>query len=176
MEVLGAAVNILSAIDLSAKVGLLCVEYAKEVKNAQTEIARLHREVVNLEKALSDVQPLLEGADKGKLKSSQRLNSALKDSVTQLQLLQERLHPSTSRKVMSRISLRALKWPFESKEVDFVINNLKKNTETILLSLQVDQTSVAMHTTSIVQMLSTFPGPFFLRLILACHLLIRNGY
>jgi len=149
MEALGAAVNILTVIDLSAKVGLLCLEYAKEVKNAQTEIARLHKEAVDLGKALSDIQPLLEGAHKEKLKSSQRLNGALKDSVIQLQMLEKRLNASTSRKAMSRIGLRALKWPFESKEVDLFISNLKKNTEIIILSLQVDQTLVTIHTSNI---------------------------
>src|SRR6478609_9636617 len=176
MEALGAAVNILSAIDLSAKVGLLCLEYAKAVKNAQTEIAQLHREAVELEKALTDMQSLLEGADKEKLKSSQRLNGALKDSVMQLQMLEKRLHPSTSRKAMSRIGLRALKWPFESKEIDLFITNLRKNKDIILLTLQVDQTLVTMHTSRTFQMLNTSLGPFFLRLTLACHLLIKNGY
>ncbi|RFN54426.1 wd40 repeat-like protein [Fusarium flagelliforme] len=148
MEAFGAAVNVLSVIDLSAKVGLLCLEYAKEVKNAQTEIARLHREAVDLERALSDMQPLLEGAHKEKLKSSQRLNGALKDSVIQLQMLEKRLHASTSRKAMSRIGLRALKWPFESKEVDLFIGNLRKNTEIIILSLQVDQTALLLEINS----------------------------
>ncbi|KAG7429149.1 Vegetative incompatibility protein HET-E-1 [Fusarium oxysporum f. sp. raphani] len=148
MEALGAAVNILSAIDLSAKVGLLCLEYAKAVKNAQTEIAQLHREAVELEKALTDMQSLLEGADKEKLKSSQRLNGALKDSVMQLQMLEKRLHPSTSRKAMSRIGLRALKWPFESKEIDLFITNLRKNKDIILLTLQVDQTALLLEVNS----------------------------
>ncbi|KAM5523909.1 vegetative incompatibility protein HET-E-1 [Fusarium oxysporum f. sp. phaseoli] len=148
MEALGAAVNILSAIDLSAKVGLLCLEYAKAVKNAQTELAQLHREAVELEKALTDMQSLLEGADKEKLKSSQRLNGALKDSVMQLQMLEKRLHPSTSRKAMSRIGLRALKWPFESKEIDLFITNLRKNKDIILLTLQVDQTALLLEVNS----------------------------
>ncbi|KAL7763984.1 hypothetical protein ACKLNR_005129 [Fusarium oxysporum f. sp. zingiberi] len=148
MEALGAAVNILSAIDLSAKVGLLCLDYAKAVKNAQTEIAQLHREAVELEKALTDMQSLLEGADKEKLKSSQRLNGALKDSVMQLQMLEKRLHPSTSRKAMSRIGLRALKWPFESKEIDLFITNLRKNKDIILLTLQVDQTALLLEVNS----------------------------
>ncbi|KAL5589207.1 hypothetical protein FOBRF1_015735 [Fusarium oxysporum] len=148
MEALGAAVNILSAIDLSAKVGLLCLEYAKAVKNAQTEIEQLHREAVELEKALTDMQSLLEGADKEKLKSSQRLNGALKDSVMQLQMLEKRLHPSTSRKAMSRIGLRALKWPFEGKEIDLFITNLRKNKDIILLTLQVDQTALLLEVNS----------------------------
>ncbi|KAK7579441.1 hypothetical protein V3481_015239 [Fusarium oxysporum f. sp. vasinfectum] len=148
MEALGAAVNILSAIDLSAKVGLLCLEYAKAVKNAQTEIAQLHREAVELEKGLTDMQSLLEGADKEKLKSSQRLNGALKDSVMQLQMLEKRLHPSTSRKAMSRIGLRALKWPFESKEIDPFITNLRKNKDIISLTLQVDQTALLLEVNS----------------------------
>ncbi|KAK2926959.1 hypothetical protein FoTM2_012133 [Fusarium oxysporum f. sp. vasinfectum] len=136
------------AIDLSAKVGLLCLEYAKAVKNAQTEIAQLHREAVELEKGLTDMQSLLEGADKEKLKSSQRLNGALKDSVMQLQMLEKRLHPSTSRKAMSRIGLRALKWPFESKEIDPFITNLRKNKDIISLTLQVDQTALLLEVNS----------------------------
>jgi hypothetical protein len=41
---------------------------------------------------------------------------------------------------MRRYGIRALKWPFKSKEVDQLLASLDRHERTILLGLQVDQT------------------------------------
>ncbi|KAL8296250.1 hypothetical protein RB600_001638 [Gaeumannomyces tritici] len=43
-------------------------------------------------------------------------------------------------KVMRRIGLRALTWPFEAKDVDKIIANLQRDQDTISAALQIDQT------------------------------------
>jgi hypothetical protein len=43
---------------------------------------------------------------------------------------------------LSRLSLRALKWPFKSKEVEKEIHDLEGYKQTMSLALQVDQTYV----------------------------------
>ncbi|KAH7265754.1 hypothetical protein B0J15DRAFT_534068 [Fusarium solani] len=47
---------------------------------------------------------------------SAKLDSAIKDSSLILEKLAQALEPSTGRKTMSRFGIRALKWPFESKD------------------------------------------------------------
>jgi Fungal N-terminal domain of STAND proteins len=140
MEGLGAAANVIAVIDLCAKVASFCYQYSLAVKHAKNDITRLQAELKSLRDVLGEVQQILDGPDSAKLSASQKLFEALKDGFSQLKTLDERLNPSKARKAMSRMGVRALKWPFESKEVDKVINGLEKCKQTVSLALQVDQT------------------------------------
>ncbi|KAK4220852.1 hypothetical protein QBC38DRAFT_550409, partial [Podospora fimiseda] len=44
-------------------------------------------------------------------------------------------------KLMRRIGFRALKWPFESKDMDKIIANLKRGQDSFTAALQIDQTA-----------------------------------
>ena len=57
----------------------------------------------------------------------------------QLEKLKRRLEPSNTRKAMSRLGVRALKWPFTSKEVEKIVADLERYKQTFSLALQVDQ-------------------------------------
>jgi hypothetical protein len=140
MEGLGAAANVIAVVDLCAKVASFCYQYSLAVKHAKNDITRLQGELKSLRDVLGEVQQLLDGPDSAKLSASQKLLEALKDGFSQLKTLDERLNPGKARKAMSRLGVRALKWPFESKEVDKVINGLEKCKQTVSLALQVDQT------------------------------------
>jgi hypothetical protein len=140
MEGLGAAANVIAVVDLCAKVASFCYQYSLAVKDAKNDITRLQGEVKSLRDVLGEVQQLLNGPDSAKLSASQKLLEALKDGFSQLKTLDERLNPGKARKAMSRMGVRALKWPFESKEVDKVINGLEKCKQTVSLALQIDQT------------------------------------
>jgi hypothetical protein len=54
--------------------------------------------------------------------------------------VQNRLDPGKARKAMRRFGLRALRWPFDSKEVSGIISNLERYSQTIMWCLQIDQT------------------------------------
>ena len=41
---------------------------------------------------------------------------------------------------MSRFGLRALKWPFTSKQVEKILSSMQSFEQTFTLALQVDQT------------------------------------
>ncbi|KAF5617642.1 kinesin light chain [Fusarium sp. NRRL 25303] len=45
---------------------------------------------------------------------------------------------------MRRLELRALKWPFDSKDVSGIVANLERYKQTIMLCLQVDQTTILL--------------------------------
>ncbi|KAH7115590.1 hypothetical protein EDB81DRAFT_702195 [Dactylonectria macrodidyma] len=118
MEVVGVAANIIAVVDISIKAASLCVQYARDVKNAAADIERLKNEITNLKGVTEAVQELLNNPNSANLDNERRLEKNLDDSRCLLERLELRLAPRTSHKAMSKIGLRALKWPFQSKEVD----------------------------------------------------------
>ncbi|KAH7125043.1 hypothetical protein B0J13DRAFT_511355, partial [Dactylonectria estremocensis] len=145
MEVLGVAANVIAVVDISIKVASLCVQYARDVKNAAADIERLKNEVTNLKGVTETVQGLLNNPNSANLDKSQTLEKNLDGSRCLLQRLELRLTPQTSRKAMSKIGLRALKWPFQRKEVDDLVETLRRHAETIDRTLQVEQTGIILH-------------------------------
>ncbi|KAL6400991.1 hypothetical protein AUP68_16711 [Ilyonectria robusta] len=144
MEAVGVAVNLLTVIDMTAKVGLLCFQYGRDVKHAKADIDRLHTVVTNLQKTSESVQKLLQGPNGARLESSQNLATGLHLSLSQLEALEEKLKPRTSKKLMSRVGFCALQWPIQKREVDRFIQELGQQTEIISLALQADQTTVLL--------------------------------
>ncbi|KAH7118230.1 hypothetical protein B0J13DRAFT_486896 [Dactylonectria estremocensis] len=144
MEGLGVAANVIAVVDLSVKVGSLCLQYAKDVKNAAADIDRLHEEVTNLQRVTKQVQGLLEGPNRAKLENSQSLDNTLKRSRSHLEGLEGRLKPEPARKAMRKLGLRAFKWPFQREEVERLILELQQRSQTISWTLQVDQTGILL--------------------------------
>lgn len=140
MEVVGSAVTVVAVIDLSAKVATICVQYLRDVKHAKADIERFKGELDSVTNLLRRVEALLQGAGRTSLSTSIGLKNALGDCKIQLQQLNTALDPGKTRKVMSRLGARALKWPFETKEVEKAIRSLERCKGTISLVLQVDQT------------------------------------
>ncbi|XEU94717.1 hypothetical protein FSHL1_000001 [Fusarium sambucinum] len=126
MEGLGAAANIITVIDLSAKVATLCFQYCKDVCSAREDIERVRNQVDHLATALGAAKHLVEGTRSPSLPTSQHLS----------------LDPSGFRTTMRRYGGRALKWPFNNKEVNQLLDKLGRHERTILLGLQVDQTAI----------------------------------
>jgi hypothetical protein len=142
MEAVGSAASIIAVIDLSAKVASLCFQYSSAVKNARSDVERLQGELERLETTLQGAQRLLESPSGKRLQTSQGLRNGLIDCSSQLSQLQSRLekklNPGSARKAMSRIGFRALKWPFESKEIDGIIKNLERYRDTLSGGLVID--------------------------------------
>lgn len=143
MDGLSAAASVVAVVDMSAKVASLLVQYAKEVKSARDDVARVQRQVDGLKHASEGVQRLLDGSKGTKLEASHELLDALRESTSQLNGLEQRLRPHKTRKTMSSLGIRALKWPFDSKEIEKIIQGLETHSQAISLCLQVDQMSVA---------------------------------
>ena len=49
-----------------------------------------------------------------------------------------KLEPRKGRKTMSRIGLRALRWPFTSKQVEEIVSTLDGYKQTFMSALEVD--------------------------------------
>ncbi|KAI8648074.1 hypothetical protein NCS56_01538900 [Fusarium sp. Ph1] len=141
-EALGVASSVIAVVDLSAKVFSLCLQYSRGVKNAKGDIERLHKEVADFKTTGEQVQKLLKEPCGQQLEASQQLDSAINYGHATLEKLAQDLEPSTGRKAMSRFGIRALKWPFESKDIEGTIQSLARCRENVVLALSVDQTAI----------------------------------
>ncbi|KAF4445315.1 kinesin light chain 3, partial [Fusarium acutatum] len=142
MEALGVVANIIAVVDLSTKVATLCFQYSKDVSNAREDIERLRNQVEHLANTLRATQHLLEGTRGLSLSISQGLAGSFCSCMTDLERLEKKLNPNPIRTAMRHYGIRALKWPFKSKEVDQLLAGLDRHEKTILLGLQVDQTAI----------------------------------
>lgn len=140
MDGISGAASLIAVIEISAKIASLCFHYSVAIKDAKYDIERLQKKVVDLQNVLKAVKHLLDERDNTRLPATQKLTGSLKDCFLQLEELKTMLDLGKTRKAMSRLGVRALKWPFTSKEIEKIINGLEKCEQTFSLALQVDQT------------------------------------
>ena len=140
MDGLAGASSVIAVVDISAKVASLCFQYSVAVKDAKRDIERLQKKVTDIKNVLVEVGRLLDKGDKSQLSTTRKLLDSLEECYQQLQGLKAQLEPGGSRKAMQRVGLRALKWPFTSKQVEKIVATLEQYEDTFSLALQVDQT------------------------------------
>ncbi|KAH8661168.1 hypothetical protein BGZ61DRAFT_485518 [Ilyonectria robusta] len=143
-EAVGLAASVIAIIDLSAKVAVLCLDYSTAVGNARADITRLRHRLDDLGTTLQGVRHLLDDPSSQALATSRRLVDSVDACTSELAQLQSRLDPGKARKAMRRFGIRALKWPFDSKEVSDIVSNLERYERTITLGLQIDQTTLLL--------------------------------
>ncbi|KAK6510684.1 hypothetical protein TWF506_009786 [Arthrobotrys conoides] len=156
MDGLSAAANIIAVVQAATEVGKLCVQYAREVKNASKDIERVKAEVDAISTLLLHTQRLLDGPYRNKLSASTDLDYSLTDCKNQLDYLLRKFeveftHPlggkSRRRDKLLRhfkISSHDLKWPFTKTEVEDIIKRLRTVQELIDRALQIDQINVVL--------------------------------
>ncbi|KAI0129857.1 hypothetical protein BJ170DRAFT_578437 [Xylariales sp. AK1849] len=140
-EVFGVAASALAVVELTAKTALICTQYIKHVSSAKRDVERLKEEVAKLGAVAMDVRQLLDKSPTHQLLTTEKLRIALSDSRSRLQQLQQELAPSKTKATMSRFGVRALKWPFKSKDTEKVVQDVARLEQMITLALQVDQTA-----------------------------------
>ncbi|KAF7542294.1 hypothetical protein G7Z17_g11700 [Cylindrodendrum hubeiense] len=144
-EAVGLTASVIAIIDLSAKVAVLCLDYSTAVGNARVDIERLQRRLNGLGKIFQGARKLLGNPSSQALATSRGLVDSVDSCTSELAQLQSRLDPSKARKAMRRFGLRALKWPFHSKEISDIISNLEGYEQTITFGLQIDQTTLLLN-------------------------------
>ncbi|KIX09433.1 uncharacterized protein Z518_00513 [Rhinocladiella mackenziei CBS 650.93] len=147
MEAVGAAAGVVALIELAAKISSACGQYLGAVKNATKDINRLRKEVQELQGLLEQVHQHLDGPNAARLAASRVMKDAIETCRSELPVLNQRLTPTRARKLISRVNVQALKWPFETADVDKFLRRLERCKQSILLALQVDQThlTLALH-------------------------------
>ncbi|KAF1974770.1 vegetative incompatibility protein HET-E-1 [Bimuria novae-zelandiae CBS 107.79] len=144
MDGLSGAASVIAVIDMSAKITALCFQYSVAVKDAKNDIERIGKKVSNIKRVLESIKKLLDGLHKARLSTTHGLFKSLKQCLLELQRLEEKLEPSKTRKAMSKFGMRALKWPFTSKQVEKIVTNMNSYEQTFTLALQVDQTDLIL--------------------------------
>lgn len=104
------------------------------------DTSRLRREVANLEHASKRIQQLINGPHRAKLEAFQQLSIAIQDCQLRLHQLHDKLRPKTVRQAITWLGSQTLKWPFQSKGVEDIVQDLERCTRTMHLALRVDQT------------------------------------
>ena len=110
----------MAAIDISAKLAALCFQCSIAVKDAQKDIERLQRKVAELK----DVPDGRRGMSWAGQNTAFGLSQNSRLSFLRLKELCKKLHPGKTSKVMSRLRVRGLEWPFTSKEVEKIVVDL----------------------------------------------------
>ncbi|KAM0293119.1 hypothetical protein ACHAPM_011720 [Fusarium culmorum] len=159
-EALGVASSVIAVVDLSAKVINWCVRYAQDVSYAKEDKKRLAEELTRLNLASVNARNLLDGPHGSKLKASHALYLATVNSQSQLKRVEKQL---AERNGQGKASFEALKWPFKSKDVLSVIQDIHQCTEAIYSALEVDQTSILLdiHHKMAIDMLPVAEGASF---------------
>ena len=140
MDGLSAAANVIAVIDISTKVVTLCFQYSAAVKDAKNDIERIEKKVGDIKRVLESVKRLLDGPHKAQLFTTHGLFQSLQQCLKEMESLKEDLEPGKTRKTMGRFGLRALKWPFTSKQVERIVSSMQSYEQTFTLALQIDQT------------------------------------
>jgi hypothetical protein len=140
MEGLSGAASVTAVIDISAKIISICYQYSIAVKDAKDDVQRVQRKVGDIAHVLEKLKQLFDSQDETRLSTTHGLLDSLNQCLQGLEEMKAELDPGKTRKTMSRIGFRALKWPFTSKHVDKIVSDLKGYEQTFTLAIQVDQT------------------------------------
>ncbi|KAI9767392.1 MAG: hypothetical protein M1839_004511, partial [Geoglossum umbratile] len=144
MDGLSGAASAIAVIDISAKILSLCFQYSVAVKDAKKDIERFQRKVTDIKAVLEKIKQLLDVPDRARLSTTHGLSNSLKECFRELEKLKAELEPGKTRKAVSRFGVRALKWPFTSKQVEKIISSLERYEQSLTLALQVDQTGLML--------------------------------
>lgn len=75
-----------------------------------------------------------------RLPASDPAVAAIEQSLREITELEDHLNPKMGGKTMRRVGLRALKWPFTSKQMDEYFTKLERRKAMLSLALNADQT------------------------------------
>lgn len=139
MDGLSAAASVYTLVELAVKVLSLTLEYSTQVRSAKEEISRFRLELEALIKVLRSLHELAQNPKATKLVTFRSLAESIQQCETDLEHLQK-LEPSKSRKAMNKYGVRALKWPFESKQLHNYIRIFERYNSTFNAALNADQT------------------------------------
>ena len=138
MEVLGSVSSVIAVVQIAGSVAKLCGGYIADVKDARHDIERLQQKAATLRDVL---QRMAEANDRTNSKPPNLSGNVLKsvDQCSQdLGRLQEKLQPKTRHKTMSRVGLRALKWPLSKSSVNEEVGIIEGYLAVFNAALQLD--------------------------------------
>ncbi|KAF4631092.1 hypothetical protein G7Y89_g7033 [Cudoniella acicularis] len=146
MDGLSAAASVIAVVQISTQIFELCQEYYSEVKDARKDIQRLRNEVTSLQDVLTNVEDLAEDSGSANLSVLNLLNQQdgpLRQCQKDLVGLVAKLELGQGKNTMKRFGMRALKWPFSSKDVEKLLITIGRHKATFNLALSADHIGLA---------------------------------
>ena len=141
MDGLSGAASVIAVIDISAKIFELCQTYVSAVKEARKDIQRLRDGVTSLQDVMTDVKDLEEDPSSSKRSVFSRLNQhngPVQQCERDLRRLMAQLEVGDEEKKMRQFGLRALKWPFSTKDIDKRLQVINDHKATFTLAITSD--------------------------------------
>lgn len=141
MDGLSATASVATLIQISGQVFDLCRTYYVEVKEARKDIQCLRDEMTSLQDVLISVADLADASSSTNFTILNRLNRVdgpVQKCRAQLTELLAKLEPGEGKNKMKQFGLRAMKWPFSSKEVRKTVVAIGRHRETFALALAKD--------------------------------------
>lgn len=145
MDPLSGAASVLTVVALAGRVFDLCRKYYLEVKDSRKDIQRLRDEVISLQDIVIRISELADAPGSAKLSVLGLLNKPdgpLHQCKINLTDLETRLQPGDGKDQMKKLGLRALKWPFNTREVDKAIAKIESYKGNFNLALATDHAYV----------------------------------
>ncbi|MCJ1467401.1 hypothetical protein MMC07_006025 [Pseudocyphellaria aurata] len=130
---------------MSAKILSVAATYTAQVKSAKEDIARFCVELEAFVKVLRSLEALAHNKPQAnRLATIKSLSESFQQCRLDLEHIQEKLKPSKGRETMSRYGFRALKWPYESRELYDLIGTLERYKSTFSAAMNTDQISLSL--------------------------------
>jgi hypothetical protein len=138
MDAVSLASGIAGLITLALQISSVIADFTIAVKEGPKNIKELQQELLLLGEILSQLQDFLrsEKAKGRSFDSNSVMQSAISSCKVRVERIGDKLRPSIGGK-MSKLADR-LKWPFESKEVEKMVVNLRSYTQAFQFSLTID--------------------------------------
>lgn len=160
-----AAASIIAFIQLASAVTNVTVKYYLQVKEARSDIRRLENEVNDLQSVLrkivevidDDTEPAVAAQKLTALSLILEKDGPLATCQRELSTVAARLEKADGgreKDSMRKFGIRALKWPFSSKEIQGTLEVLERCKGTFNLALSADHSKLALDTNRMVVDLS----------------------
>jgi hypothetical protein len=147
MAGLGEAASVIAVLQIAEDIGLKLFAYTQGVRHAKEDMTRLHSAVLAFRHVLEKVEDLKDHPSAMKLRTFQLLNQPngpVEGSLGELLELRRRLNTGEGNTEMRRVGWRALKWPFQRKEVDKIVLALEGYKATFNMALTADNTQASL--------------------------------
>lgn len=149
MDPVGAAASIITLLQLTHKISILCLDIHARVKSAGPDIVRLTDEIKTLRSLLETLSGLASNTrhrEPSRLEAVAKAEPILAPCETELEDIEKWL-----RKVLkssSQSPLGAIQWALKEKDVLRRLDNISRLKSTLQLALALDQTTILLESHS----------------------------
>lgn len=141
MDGISALTTVAAVIQTAWQVYTLCQTYYSSAKSARKDIQQLRQEVISLEDILTNISDLTKEDDSASLSCVRLLTEdggPLQQCKELLEKLVAKLNPGEGKTLMRQFGVRALTWPFNSKDVEELLTKIGKQKATFNMALAAD--------------------------------------